>query len=105
MKFKLPLTYCNTSFLETQHPLQQKMSLSRSFNFSCCFLHIICYNVADRNLWSFYCKVICSLSFPVNSRFSYKTFCFGEINAKIDFEMKVESSPQFITSENENNLN
>lgn len=72
------------------------------FSFIFCWvLCIICYIVIDRKLWSS-CKVIRSLSFPINSRSLYKTFfCFSEINDKIDFEMKVEGSSQFITSENE----
>lgn len=92
--------YGNSAFSTIKNVFEQIFPFF-SFIF-CCFLHIICYIVADRKLWSSSCKAICSLSFPINSRSLYKTFfCFSEINDKIDFEMKVEGSPQFITSENE----
>lgn len=70
-----------------------------------CFLSSICSIVVATKFRSS-CKVIHSISFPFNGRSLDKTFfCFSKISDKIDFEVEVERCPQFITSENEKNLN
>lgn len=70
--------------------------------FSIAFLSIICSTVANKKFGSS-CEVIHCILFPFDGSSLYKTFCFSKISDKIDFEMQVERSPQFITSENEKN--
>lgn len=51
-------------------------------------------------------RLVTVFLFPITCRSLCKTFfCFSEINDKIDFEMKVEESPELNTSENEENKN
>lgn len=64
--------YGNSTSSTMQNVFEQIFPL---FSFIlCCFLYIFCYIVADRKLWISSCKVIQSVSFPINGRSLYKTF-------------------------------